>query len=110
MPQTGMTELHCVLSTFLVGFVNYSLFLLILLKIKLLHESVYQKVLDRLVDVYKQVKIGDPLEIGTLLGPLHSRTSKENFEKGIQVIKSQVCPVYCIWKKKKKKKKARWIS
>lgn len=105
-----MTELHCVLSTFLVGFVNYSLFLLILLKMKLLHESVYQKVLDRLVDVYKQVKIGDPLEIGTLLGPLHSRTSKENFEKGIQVIKSQVCPVYCICKKEKKKKRARWIS
>lgn len=55
----------------------------------LLHESIYQKVLDRLLDVYKQVKIGDPLEKGTLLGPLHSRTSKENFEKGIQVIKSQ---------------------
>ncbi|KAI5665388.1 hypothetical protein M9H77_15241 [Catharanthus roseus] len=55
----------------------------------LLHESVYQKVLDRLLDVYKQVKIGDPLEKGTLLGPLHTRTSRENFEKGIQVIKSQ---------------------
>ncbi|XP_058108632.1 aldehyde dehydrogenase family 7 member B4 [Magnolia sinica] len=55
----------------------------------LLHESIYQNVLDQLVGVYKQVKIGDPLEKGTLLGPLHTSASKENFVKGIQVIKSQ---------------------
>ncbi|GFP88707.1 aldehyde dehydrogenase family 7 member a1 [Phtheirospermum japonicum] len=55
----------------------------------LVHESIYQKVLDRLVDVYKQVKAGNPLEKGTLLGPLHTRTSRENFVKGIERIKSQ---------------------
>nr|GMC75962.1 aldehyde dehydrogenase family 7 member B4-like [Ipomoea batatas] len=55
----------------------------------LLHESIYQKVLERLVEVYKQIKIGDPLEKGTLLGPLHTRASRENFEKGIQKIKSE---------------------
>nr|XP_004235550.1 aldehyde dehydrogenase family 7 member B4 [Solanum lycopersicum]XP_010318473.1 aldehyde dehydrogenase family 7 member B4 [Solanum lycopersicum] len=55
----------------------------------LVHESIYDKVLEPLVDVYKQVKIGDPLEKGTLLGPLHTRTSRENFEKGIHNIKSQ---------------------
>lgn len=58
---------------------------------KLLHESIYQKVLDRLLDVYKQVKIGNPLEKGTLLGPLHTPASKEHFVMGIQKIKSQVC-------------------
>lgn len=55
----------------------------------LLHESIYEKVLDQLVGLYKQVKIGDPLEKSTLLGPLHTKTSKENFVKGIEVIKSQ---------------------
>ncbi|CAA3002666.1 aldehyde dehydrogenase family 7 member B4 [Olea europaea subsp. europaea] len=55
----------------------------------LLHENIYHKVLERLLDVYKQVKIGNPLEKGTLLGPLHTRASRENFEKGIQKIKSQ---------------------
>ncbi|CAA0814579.1 Aldehyde dehydrogenase family 7 member B4 [Striga hermonthica] len=55
----------------------------------LLHETIYQKVLDRLVDVYKQVKAGNPLEKGTLLGPLHTRVSRENFVKGIEKIKSQ---------------------
>ncbi|XP_059643579.1 aldehyde dehydrogenase family 7 member B4 [Cornus florida] len=55
----------------------------------ILHESIYQKVLDQLLEVYKQVKIGDPLEKGTLLGPLHTRDSRERFEKGIEIIKSQ---------------------
>ena len=60
------------------------------LLIQLLHESIYQTVLDQLVEVYKQVSIGDPLEKGTLLGPLHTTASKESFLKGIQTIKSQV--------------------
>ncbi|KAL9460754.1 hypothetical protein AB3S75_003875 [Citrus x aurantiifolia] len=55
----------------------------------LIHESIYQTVLDQLVDVYKQVKIGGPLEKGTLLGPLHTPESRKNFEKGIENIKSQ---------------------
>ncbi|GJN33884.1 hypothetical protein PR202_gb22512 [Eleusine coracana subsp. coracana] len=55
----------------------------------ILHESIYQTFLDQLVEVYKQVRIGDPLEAGTLLGPVHTPGSKENFLKGIQTIKSQ---------------------
>ncbi|KOM39951.1 hypothetical protein LR48_Vigan04g014900 [Vigna angularis] len=54
-----------------------------------LHESIYTNVLEQLVGLYKQVKIGNPLEKGTLVGPLHTRTSVENFQKGISVIKSQ---------------------
>ncbi|CAJ1975744.1 unnamed protein product [Sphenostylis stenocarpa] len=54
-----------------------------------LHESIYTNVLDQLTGLYKQVKIGNPLEKGTLVGPLHTRTSVENFQKGISVIKSQ---------------------
>jgi acyl-CoA reductase-like NAD-dependent aldehyde dehydrogenase len=57
---------------------------------QILHESIYQTFLDQLVEVYKQVRIGDPLEKGTLLGALHTPTSKENFLKGVQTIKSQV--------------------
>lgn len=55
----------------------------------ILHESIYKTFLDQLVEVYKQVRIGDPLEKGTLLGPLHTPASKENFLKGVQTIKSQ---------------------
>lgn len=59
--------------------------------VQFLHESIYQNVLDKLVGLYKQVKIGNPLEKGTLVGPLHTHISKENFEKGIAAIKSQAC-------------------
>lgn len=58
---------------------------------QLVHESIYETVLNQLIDVYKQVKMGDPLEKGTLVGPLHTRASKENFEKGIEIIKFQAC-------------------
>ncbi|KAF6138806.1 hypothetical protein GIB67_025968 [Kingdonia uniflora] len=60
----------------------------------LVHESIYQNVLDQLIEAYKQVTIGDPLEKGTLLGPLHTRASRENFEKGIDIIKSQACILF----------------
>lgn len=62
--------------------------------LQFLHESIYTNVLDQLVGLYKQVKIGNPLEKGTLVGPLHTRTSVENFQKGISVIKSQACSCY----------------
>ncbi|GLT56034.1 hypothetical protein SLA2020_291070 [Shorea laevis] len=55
----------------------------------LLHESIYKKVLEQLLVVYKQVKIGDPLEKGTLLGPLHTSQSRRNYKKGIETIKLQ---------------------
>ncbi|KAH9321688.1 hypothetical protein KI387_016327, partial [Taxus chinensis] len=55
----------------------------------LLHENIYQQVIEKLVDAYKQVKVGDPMDKDTLLGPLHTQISKLNFERGIQVIKSQ---------------------
>lgn len=55
----------------------------------ILHESIYHSFLEQLLQVYKQVKIGDPLEKGTLLGPLHTAGSREGFKKGIDIIKSQ---------------------
>ncbi|HUO46892.1 MAG TPA: aldehyde dehydrogenase family protein [Acidimicrobiia bacterium] len=36
----------------------------------IVHEAVADKLIDRLVDAYRQVPIGDPLESGTLMGPL----------------------------------------
>lgn len=40
----------------------------------LVHESVYDDCVQRLIAAYRQVKIGNPLEKGTLMGPLiHSR-------------------------------------
>ena len=41
------------------------------------HKSVEQALTDRLVDAYAQVRIGDPLEDSTLMGPLVNGTSVE---------------------------------
>jgi len=39
----------------------------------LLHESIYDKFVERMVSAYKTVKIGDPMDSSTLMGPLHSK-------------------------------------
>jgi aldehyde dehydrogenase (NAD+) len=36
----------------------------------IVHEAIADKLVDRLIDAYRQVPIGDPLETGTLMGPL----------------------------------------
>lgn len=42
--------------------------------------------------MYKQVEIGNPVERGNLLGSLHTRSLRESFDKGIDIIKSQAGP------------------
>lgn len=45
----------------------------------ILHSSVYDEVLSRLVKAYAQVKVGDPLAAGTLYGPMHSQQGVDQF-------------------------------
>lgn len=51
-----------------------------------LHEAIYDKFVSSMVAAYKTVKIGNPLETGTLIGPLHSKRSVKQFEDGIKNI------------------------
>lgn len=55
----------------------------------LLHESVYDKFVERMVKTYPKLKIGSPEEDGTLVGPLHSQQSVDNYLKGLEEIKKQ---------------------
>ncbi|XP_071442810.1 putative aldehyde dehydrogenase family 7 member A1 homolog [Hetaerina americana] len=52
----------------------------------ILHEKVYDEVLTRLKQAYGQVmkRIGDPLEEGTLYGPLHSEVSLKKYQQTIK--------------------------
>jgi len=43
------------------------------------HESKYEVVVQRLVQAYEQVKVGDPLESGVLMGPLIDEKAVEEF-------------------------------
>ncbi len=43
----------------------------------IVHEAIADKLIDRLVEAYRQVPIGDPLADGTLMGPLVTTTAVE---------------------------------
>lgn len=57
--------------------------------VQIVHEKVYDDMLEGLLKAYKQVKVGNAVEGNTLCGPLHSKLSKTSFEEGIKKIKSQ---------------------
>lgn len=60
-----------------------------------LHEKIYDEFLGRLKQGYSQLKPGDPLAPGTLLGPVHSMDSVKEFEEGIAEIKKQGGKIVC---------------
>jgi aldehyde dehydrogenase (NAD+) len=54
----------------------------------LVHESRYQELVDKLVHVYGQVRIGDPLKDSTLMGPLVNEGAVRDYLKAIEAIKA----------------------
>jgi aldehyde dehydrogenase (NAD+) len=61
----------------------------------IVHESVRDELTDSLVAAYKQVKIGNPLEPDTLMGPLVDTNAVETMMKALQGIKRQGGEVLC---------------
>ena len=57
----------------------------------ILHESVHDEVLARLKKAYASVftRIGDPLDDGTLYGPLHSKAAIEAYKKTVADAKAE---------------------
>jgi aldehyde dehydrogenase (NAD+) len=49
----------------------------------IVHESIMDEVTDKLVNAYQQVRIGDPLDPDTLMGPLTDEATVDNFEKAV---------------------------
>jgi aldehyde dehydrogenase (NAD+) len=54
-----------------------------------LHESIADAFTRRLVSAYEQVRIGDPLDEGTLMGPLIDADAVEMYERAIATIREQ---------------------
>jgi aldehyde dehydrogenase (NAD+) len=54
----------------------------------IVHESRYGELLARLTTAYKQVKVGDPLEPGTLMGPLIDAQAVELFRTAVAEIRA----------------------
>jgi aldehyde dehydrogenase (NAD+) len=55
----------------------------------LMQKGIAKPATDRLVSAYKQVAVGDPLQPGTLMGPLVSRSSVEDMMRGLEIIRQQ---------------------
>jgi len=55
----------------------------------IIHESIYDKLKASLIKAYKQVKIGNPLTEGTLMGPLIDKLAVQNYSSAVEEIKKQ---------------------
>jgi len=54
-----------------------------------LQRGIAAKMTDALVQAYAQVKIGDPLESGTLMGPLVNCRAVDDMMQGLEIIRAQ---------------------
>jgi len=61
----------------------------------IVHESIRKDLTDRLVKVYGQVKIGDPLAEGTLMGPLIDTGAVEDMQSALKRLKEEGGEVLC---------------
>lgn len=55
----------------------------------IIHESIYDKVKDSLVEAYKQIKIGDPLDSSNHMGPLIDQAAVKMYLNALDKIKEQ---------------------
>ena len=55
----------------------------------LVQESVFDKMATKIVKAYSSIRIGDPLDPSTLLGPLKTKVQIETFKNGVAEAKRQ---------------------
>jgi aldehyde dehydrogenase (NAD+) len=55
----------------------------------IVHESIRQELVARLMAAYKQVPIGDPLNEGTLMGPLIDREAVDAMQKALAQLRAE---------------------
>ena len=53
----------------------------------IIHESIYDSFLKKLLNAYKQVNIGDPLDSNTLMGPLINQQAIDAYLNAIDLVK-----------------------
>ncbi|MEQ9266535.1 MAG: aldehyde dehydrogenase family protein [Balneolaceae bacterium] len=55
----------------------------------IIHESVYDQVKERLINIYEKVQIGNPLDPETLVGPLIDELAVDTMQKALKQIKKE---------------------
>ena len=60
-----------------------------------IHKSISKDLTDHLVAAYGQVKIGNPLEGDTLMGPLVDKNAVKDYNQALKIIKEQGGKILC---------------
>ncbi len=55
----------------------------------IIHESVYESLKEKLVNVYKSVKVGHPLDASTLVGPLIDKWAVDTYLEAVEQVKKE---------------------
>jgi len=55
----------------------------------LVHESIREEITRRLLEAYRQVRIANPLEAGTLMGPLINRQAVTDMQSALATVRQQ---------------------
>ena len=61
----------------------------------LVHESIVDELAQKLVAAYKQVRIGDPLDPGTLMGPLCSQDAVNRYQTAVEAVQKSGGKLLC---------------
>lgn len=61
----------------------------------IIHESVYDKFKQQLVKAYEHIRIGHPLDSGTLVGPLIDKGAVADFNTAIERVKTEGGTILC---------------
>jgi aldehyde dehydrogenase (NAD+) len=61
----------------------------------IIHEDVYDEIKNRLQGIYQSVKIGDPLDPGTLVGPLIDQGAVDAMQVALKKVKAEGGSVVC---------------
>lgn len=52
-----------------------------------LHEKIYDEYVEKIKKAYATIKIGNPLDTSTLMGPLHNAAAVKEYTEGLEEIK-----------------------
>ncbi|MBC8111406.1 MAG: aldehyde dehydrogenase family protein [Verrucomicrobia bacterium] len=53
------------------------------------HEAVYELIKERLLKIYENLPIGNPLQEGILVGPLIDKQAVENFSQALEIVQKE---------------------
>lgn len=61
----------------------------------IVHDSVYDELKDRLIDIYKSINIGDPLDPDTLVGPLIDKDAVNMMQSALKQVEKEGGTIVC---------------